>query len=138
MVLKLAGIIQSPSFQLASVVLNELKVSYEHIPVSFRDRATLDGPAHRSFQPFGQIPYLIDTDEAALAPQSAEAGGFVVYEARAIARYAAIKYGKGTGLIPDWSDVRKVGRFEQAASVELNDWFQTAWALAIEVAWKPL
>lgn len=138
MVLKLAGIIQSPSFQLALVVLNELKVPYEHIPVSFLDRATLDGPAHRSLQPFGQIPYLIDTDEAPLAPQNHDVEGFIVYEARAIARYVAIKYGKGTGLIPDGSDVRKVGRFEQAASVELNDWFHPACDVAMEVAWKPL
>lgn len=58
-------------------------------------------PAHLKLQPFGKVPVLEDD-------------GYFVYESRAIAKYIAKKYaGQGTKLIPDDSDLKAYGLFEQ-------------------------
>lgn len=58
-------------------------------------------PEFLKLQPFGKVPVLEDD-------------GFFVYESRAIAKYIAKKYaGQGTKLIPDDSDVKAYGLFEQ-------------------------
>ncbi|CAF0999089.1 unnamed protein product [Rotaria sp. Silwood1] len=54
--------------------------------------------------PFGVIPVLTDDD-------------FQIYESRAICRYLESKYkGSGAELIP--TDIKALGLFEQAASIE--------------------
>ncbi|CAE6533889.1 unnamed protein product, partial [Rhizoctonia solani] len=61
-----------------------------------------------NMQPFGTVPVLIDED------------GTRIYESRAIARYLAAKYGKGSALLPSPSDPKAYGLFEQAASIEYS------------------
>ena len=65
-------------------------------------------------------------------------GDFVIYESRAIARYIATKYAAfGTpGLIPPQSDLSAWARFEEAASVEQNNFDPYASGIAVEKVFK--
>ena len=65
-----------------------------------------------------------------------EEDGFQVYESRAIARYLIGKHDKDGLLIP--SDPRKLALFEQAMSVENNNWYPNAAGLAAEKVIKPM
>ncbi|KAI0701449.1 glutathione S-transferase [Cerioporus squamosus] len=119
MVLKLHGVVHlSTCTWRARVVLEELNVPYEFVPIDFANREH-KSPAFVAIQPFGQVPYLDDD-------------GFKLYESRAIARYVALKYGGIGKLIPDPFDYEKTALFEQAASVELCDFDAIAGPLALE------
>lgn len=61
--------------------------------------------------------------------------GFHLYETRAIARYLVAKYGPQSGLIP--TELKKLGIFEQAASVEFSNFTPHASVLAVERVLKP-
>ncbi|CAE7085081.1 unnamed protein product [Rhizoctonia solani] len=52
--------------------------------------------------------------------------GTKIYESRAIARYLVAKYGKDSPLLPNPSDVKAYGSFEQAASIEYSAFDQPA------------
>lgn len=59
-------------------------------------------------------------------------------ESRAIGRYIALKYAnQGTqGLIPDSSDFKATGSFEEACSLEHSQWNPSAEGLAWELVFK--
>ena len=62
--------------------------------------------------------------------------GFLLYEYRAIARYIVTKYAtQGPALIP--TGLRAVALFEQAASVERNNFFPPIYNIFIEKITKP-
>lgn len=123
MVLKIHGHPLASCAQRVLTVVEELNVPHELIPVdlSKNEHKTPEFLAH---QPFGQMPYIEDD-------------GVEVFESRAICRYIALKYrGLGT-LIPALGDLAKTAKFEQAASVELNNWEAPLGLLAWEVRYKP-
>jgi glutathione S-transferase len=60
--------------------------------------------------------------------------GFKLYESRAIARYIAAK--AGSPLLPS-SDLKKLGEFEVAASIEHSNFEPFASQIAIEKVFKP-
>ncbi|UKZ53279.1 hypothetical protein TrVGV298_007071 [Trichoderma virens] len=83
-------------------------------------------PGYLAKQPFGVVPILED-------------GDISLYESRAICRYLAKKYENlGTALIPDLSDLKTMGHFEQWASVEMANFDALARPLQWEVIFKPL
>jgi len=74
-------------------------------------------------QPFGQIPYIDDD-------------GFILYESRAICRYLATKYAnQGPLLIP--TSLKENALFEQAASIEQNNFDPHASKAVIEIVFNP-
>ena len=82
MVVKLYGHPISTTTQRVLLILTELAVPYELIQIRFHELEH-KSPAHREHHPFGQVPYIVDSDNA----------GFEVFESRAICRYLALKYG---------------------------------------------
>ncbi|KAB5588264.1 Glutathione S-transferase [Ceratobasidium theobromae] len=77
-------------------------------------------------QPFGIIPVLEDED------------GTLIYESRAISRYLVAKYAKGSPLLPDPSDHKAYGLFEQAASVEYSAFDPSASGLTAELVFAKM
>ncbi|TCD70990.1 hypothetical protein EIP91_000488 [Steccherinum ochraceum] len=127
MVLKLHGFPVSTCTLRVAVVLKELNVPFEFVPVDVRNRAHKT-PEYLKIQPFGQIPYIDDD-------------GFILYESRAICRYVAAKYRNASGpvLLPDVNtDPEKYGRFEQAASIEAFNFDAYALPAATELVFKPM
>lgn len=59
----------------------ELGVDIEIVTVDF-SKGEHKAPPHLKHQPFGKVPYLVDSD------------GTTLYESRAISRYLAVKYPK--------------------------------------------
>ncbi|PSR73266.1 hypothetical protein EW026_g5785 [Hermanssonia centrifuga] len=124
MVLKLIGSPGSTCTRRVATILKEKNVPYELIAVDMA-KAEHKSPSHLEKQPFGQVP-IIDDD------------GFILFESRAIARYIALKYrDQGTPLLPDPTDLKAVGKFEQAASIELSNFDPFASGLAAEKVFKP-
>lgn len=74
-------------------------------------------------QPFGEVPYI-------------NHGGFKLCESRAIACYLTLKYGGVGTLIPDLADLPKTALFEQATSIETNNFYVYASGLAVESIFK--
>ncbi|TFY82133.1 hypothetical protein EWM64_g1877 [Hericium alpestre] len=144
MVLKLHGSPHSTCTSRVVVVLKEKNVPYEIVPVD------LGAGEHKSatfleHQPFGQVPYLVRTpppttplDHPYLICSDFQVDdGFELYESRAIARYIAAKWAsQGTSLIP--TEVKALGRFEQAASIEQSNFDAFAAPLAFEKTFKPM
>ena len=66
-------------------------------------------------------------------------GNFIIYESRAISRYIAAKYAsRGTsGLIPHPSNLQAWAKFEEAASIEQNNFDPFASGIASEKVFKP-
>ncbi len=125
MVLKIYGATFSTCTRRVAVVLKELDIPYELLPVNFAVREH-KSEAYRQHQPFGQIPYIVDDD------------GFELFESRAIARYLATKYrSNAPALLPDGSDVQKLAKFEQAASIELANFDPSVSGIATEKVFKP-
>ncbi|PIL25385.1 hypothetical protein GSI_13275 [Ganoderma sinense ZZ0214-1] len=122
MVLKIYGHLVAPCTQRVLAVAEELGVPYELVVVDYtkNEHKTLEYLAH---QPFGQVPYIEDD-------------GVEVFESRAICRFLALKYGGVGTLLPAQSDLEGTARFEQAASVELNDFEAPMGLLAWELRYK--
>lgn len=119
MVLKLHGIPQSTCTQRVLVVLKEKNVAFEFVPVDFLKQENRS-PTFLANQPFGQVPFLDDD-------------GFIVFESRAVTRYIAEKYREtGTPLLPDAKDLKARALFEQAASVEQNNFEPFATGIVAE------
>ena len=126
MTIKLYGMAMATCTKRVRVVLEELNAPYELVPVDLFGGEQKQA-AFREKQPFGQIPYIEDTET-----------GLVVFESRAICRYVALKYGGAEkGLIPRDEDLASVARFEQAASVETSNFDPYASGLAYENIFKP-
>ncbi|KAI5121725.1 hypothetical protein M0805_009018 [Coniferiporia weirii] len=125
MVLKLYGTPFSTTTQNVIVTLKELNVPYELVPVSMQTGEHKSADYLETKQPFGQIPVLVEED------------GFKLYESRAISRYLIAKYGRDSGLIPR-GDVKKIGLFEQAVSIESSNFNPSAFAIATEKIFKPM
>ncbi|KAI1785319.1 glutathione S-transferase [Ganoderma leucocontextum] len=123
MVLKLHGHPMATSGQRVMIVIEELNVPHEIVTVDFNKKEH-KSPEYLAHQPFGQLPYLEDD-------------GIEVFESRAICRYIALKYGGIGTLIPAQSDLEKTAKFEQAASVEQNNFEGPMWQLAWECKYKP-
>ena len=124
MVLKLYGMDFATCTKRVRVVLEELGVAYELVPVDILAGAQ-HADVHRAKQPFGQIPYIEDDD------------GLVLFESRAICRYLALRYGGAAlGLVPEAGDIAATARFEQAASVETSNFDPYASGLAYENVFK--
>lgn len=87
MVLKIHGMPMSTCTRRVAAVLKYLDVPYELVTVDLRAGAH-KAPEYLAKQPFGQVPYMDDD-------------GFILYESRAMARYVAVKYGKGKLLPQD-------------------------------------
>ncbi|THU91382.1 glutathione S-transferase [Dendrothele bispora CBS 962.96] len=108
-----------------ATVLWEKKIPYEFIDVDVFN-GEHKTPAYLEKHPFGQIPYIEDD-------------GFILYESRAICRYLEAKYpNKDLKLAPSPSDVKASALFEQAASVEQNNFEPHASKAAYESVLKPL
>jgi len=121
MVLKIYGVANSPGPRRIATVLLEKQVPFELIKVDLAN-GEHKSPEFLEKQPFGQIPYIDDD-------------GFVLYESRAICRYIATKYAdQGTKLIP--TDLKQNALFEQAASIEENNFDPSAVAAVSEILYK--
>ncbi|KIJ25755.1 hypothetical protein M422DRAFT_273275 [Sphaerobolus stellatus SS14] len=106
------------------MVLKEKKVPYELIPVDLSKGEQKKPEYLETKQPFGLVPVLVD-------------GDFTIFESRAISRYIATKYaGRGTPLLPPANDIVKVGKFEQAASIETANFDPFASGIASELVFK--
>ncbi|KAH8113059.1 glutathione S-transferase [Phellopilus nigrolimitatus] len=123
MVLKIHGYILSTCTQAVVTTFKELGLPYEIVPVNISAGEHKNPEYIANKQPFGQIPVLVEED------------GFQLFESRAIARYVAEKYGAESGLVP--KDLKKKALFEQAASIELNNFYPFAITVAVEKIFKP-
>ena len=73
-----------------------------------------------------------------VADKSQDDDGFIIYESRAIARYIEAKYpGKGTKLAPAADDLKALGLFEQAYSVEISNFNPHVSGAVFEKLFKP-
>ena len=124
MVLKLYGSNKShPALRVAHI-LKEKHVPFEFIELDLfaKEHKT---PEYLSKQPFGQLPYIDDD-------------GFILYESRAICKYIATKWrDQGTKLIPDQNDLIANALFDQALSIEQNNWEPFAINIILEIKYKP-
>ncbi|KAI0696165.1 glutathione S-transferase [Cytidiella melzeri] len=119
MVLKLYGGAHSPPTLRVAHILKEKNVPFDFVLVNVAEKQHKT-PEYLQKQPFGQVPYIDDD-------------GFILYETRAIGRYIALKYrDQGVPLIPDASDLRTTALFEQAASVEQNNFDPLALSIGLE------
>ncbi|KAJ6498368.1 glutathione S-transferase [Mycena vitilis] len=123
MTLKLYGFKFSSCTRRVAVIAKELNVPYELIPVDL-SKGEQRSEEHIARQPFGVVP-TIDDD------------GFDLFESRAIGRYLVAKYGAGSTLVPDPKDVAATAKFEQAVSIENNNFDPTAGQIALELLLKP-
>ncbi|KAG7089078.1 hypothetical protein E1B28_010787 [Marasmius oreades] len=125
MVLKIHGHPISTCTARVAVVCHEKQIPYEFVLVDF-GKGDHKAPAFTEHQPFGQVPYIDDD-------------GFILYESRAIARYLAAKYPqKGLKLIPDPNDVKAVGLYDQAVSVETANFSTIAGRAVFENMFKQM
>ncbi|KAH9933998.1 glutathione S-transferase [Epithele typhae] len=125
MVLKIHGATVATCTQRILIVIEELAIPYELVPVDYA-AGEHKAPAYLANQPFGQIPYIDDD-------------GFKLFESRAICRYLALKHGGvAAGLVPAAGDLEAVALFEQAASVEMSNFDPSASKLAFENLFKPM
>jgi glutathione S-transferase len=123
MVLKLYGVARSQPCLRVALVLREKNVPFEFITVDVQN-AQHKTPEYLQKQPFGQIPYIDDD-------------GFILYESRAICRYIALKYREqGTPLVPDVNDLKATALFEQAVSIEQNNFDPSAMGMVYEKLYK--
>ncbi|KAJ3500080.1 hypothetical protein NMY22_g19382 [Coprinellus aureogranulatus] len=122
MVLTLYGGSNATCTQRVATILHEKQVPFKFVEIDLRNREH-KSPEYLEKQPFGQVP-VIDDD------------GYLLYESRAISRYIAEKYAdQGTPLIP--KDLKARGRFEQAASIEQNNFDPFASKIVMEKVFKP-
>ncbi|CEL54669.1 Glutathione S-transferase PM239X14 OS=Arabidopsis thaliana PE=2 SV=1 [Rhizoctonia solani AG-1 IB] len=72
-----------------------------------------------NLNPFGMVPVLVDED------------GTQIYESHAICRYLIAKYAPSSVLLPNPSDLKAYGLFEQAASIEYSNF--SVWGHSIAI-----
>ncbi|KAI0048491.1 glutathione S-transferase [Auriscalpium vulgare] len=124
MVLKLYGGSMSTCTRRVAVVAREAGVPYELVVVDHRNKQHKT-PEYLKHQPFGLIPYIQDED------------GFELYESRAICRYiATLESAKDTTLVPKGRKANAL--FEQAMSIEQNNFDPLASAIAKEKVFNPM
>ena len=100
MAVKLYGAAHSTCTRRVMTALEEKEVRYQLIPINLTKHEH-ETAGFRTKHPFGKVPVLDDN-------------GFLVYESRAICKYIAKKWeGQGTKLIPDGSNAKVYGMFEQ-------------------------
>ena len=107
-----------------ALVLKEKNIPFEFVPVDIlaHEHKTSE---HLKNQPFGQTPFIDDD-------------GFVLFEARAICRYLALKFqDQGSPLIPDPRDLKATALFEQAASIEQSNFDSLAFNIMMEKLYNP-
>ncbi|KAH7338782.1 glutathione S-transferase [Rhizoctonia solani] len=122
---KLHGSTVSTCTKRVVTVCKEIGVQYEFVPVDLAAGEHKSEAFLEQKQPFGAVPVLvacIDED------------GTQLYESRAICRYLTAKYGKDSGLLPDPSNPKQYGLFEQAASTEYSTFDPLASGLVWELA----
>ncbi|CAK5271328.1 unnamed protein product [Mycena citricolor] len=124
MVLKLYGFPFSSCTRRVAVVCKEIGVPFEPISVNIA-KGEQKSAEHLARQPFGVVP-AIDDD------------GFTLFESRAIARYVVAKYGNGSTLVPDPKDIAATAKFEQAVSIENNNFDAIAGPIMLEKVMKPM
>ncbi|KAJ7088762.1 glutathione S-transferase [Mycena belliarum] len=108
---------------LVAMVLVEKQIPFELVVVDTK-KGEHKTPEYLAKHPFGHVP-MIDDD------------GFILYESRAICRYLAEKYAdQGTPLVPTSLPAKAL--FEQAASIELANFFPVVLKIAKEVLVKPV
>ncbi|CAE7227501.1 unnamed protein product [Rhizoctonia solani] len=117
---KLYGMPYSTCTKRVWTTAKEIGVDVKIIPVDLGTGEHKKPEYIENFHPFGIIPVLEDED------------GTKIYESRAIARYLVAKYGKGSPLLPDASNIKEYGLFEQAASIEYSTFDPPASSLAYE------
>ncbi|KAI6039568.1 glutathione S-transferase [Pisolithus marmoratus] len=124
MTLVIYGAPYSTCTRLVALVCKEKQIPFDFHPVDLV-KGEHKTPNFLTIQPFGQIPYVVDDD------------GFVLYEARAIARYLIKKFpNQGTQeLIP--TEPKEEALFEQAASIEAFNFNPFASIIAQEKLFKP-
>ena len=122
MVLKIHGSLTSTCTRRVGVVCEELGIPYEVVVVDIA-KGEQKLASHLEHQPFGVVPFIVEDD------------GYELYESRAIGRYLAAKH--GSTLIPGPTDLKKVGKFEQAASIEQANFDFHAYSIAIERVFRP-
>ncbi|KAJ7206082.1 glutathione S-transferase-like protein [Mycena pura] len=124
MPLKIYGFRASSCTRRVALICKELQVPYEIVQVDLT-KGEQRSPAHLVRQPFGLIPAVEDD-------------GFELFESRAICRYLVAKYGKVPGdLVPDHTDIIATAKFEQAVSIENNNFDPTAGQIMLELVMKP-
>ncbi|CAE6432148.1 unnamed protein product [Rhizoctonia solani] len=104
----------------------EIGLDVEIVPVRLVSREHKKPEYIANYHPFGVIPVLEDED------------GTKIYESRAIARYLVAKYGRDSSLLPNPSDPKAYGLFEQAASIEYSTFDPPASSLAHEKVFAPM
>ncbi|CAE6447761.1 unnamed protein product [Rhizoctonia solani] len=123
---KLHGMPHTASTRRAWVIAKEIGLDVKIVPVNMSKGEHKDPAYIDNYHPFGITPVLEDED------------GTKVYESRAIARYLVTKYAKGSTLLPDTSDPKAYGLFEQAASIEYSSFDPSASALSYERVFGPM
>ncbi|CUA73233.1 Glutathione S-transferase PM239X14 [Rhizoctonia solani] len=123
---KLYGMAFSTCTKRVWITAHEIGINVEIIPVPLIKRAQKEPAYIENYHPFGVIPVLEDED------------GTKVYESRAIARYLIAKYAPGSPLLPNPSDVKAYGMFEQAASIQHSIFDPLAHGLAHERVFAPM
>ncbi|KAI1245126.1 hypothetical protein MGN70_012015 [Eutypa lata] len=101
MTISITGILRSTRTQRVILVLEELQLSYELIPVDLLKGEHQSPLFIAEKHPFGKIPVL-------------EEDGIKLIESRAICRYLVVKYGSPLTIPTNPEDL---GRFEEADSI---------------------
>ncbi|PRP86186.1 hypothetical protein PROFUN_05702 [Planoprotostelium fungivorum] len=119
MTIQIKGAAISTCVRRVLTTAEELGVDYELIFVDVRNGEHKTADYKEKYQPFGQIPVLID-------------GDFQVFESRAIARYIADAHGKADNTLYP-KDAKKRAIIEQWISVE-----QSHFKSVEEIVWQLL
>ncbi|CAE6472752.1 unnamed protein product [Rhizoctonia solani] len=120
------GIAMSTCTQRVVTVCNELGINYKINTIDFAAKEHKSPEYIATKQPFGAVPVLVDED------------GTQLFESRAISRYLVAKYGKDSGLVPNQTDLKAYGLFEQAASIEYSTFDPNAAPLTYERVFAPM
>ncbi|CAL1708529.1 unnamed protein product [Somion occarium] len=123
MTIHIHGFAASTCTRRVAVVVKELGVPYVVHSVNLAT-GEQKAPSFLEHQPFGQVPYIVDDAN----------DNFELFESRAIARYLVHQYDANSGLIP--KDIKKLAKFEQAASIETADFDPYASKIGWEKVFK--
>ncbi|CAE6416623.1 unnamed protein product [Rhizoctonia solani] len=123
---KLHGMPYSTCTHRVWTTAQEIGINVELIPVDLAKAEHKTQEYIENYHPFGVVPVLEDED------------GTKIFESRAICRYLVAKYAKGSPLLPDPSDPKAYGLFEQAASIEYSTFDPPASTLTYERIVAPM